>query len=259
MNKQCLKAEEIFIGYEAQNLLENADICVQKGEFVCLCGRNGSGKSTLLKTLAGIEKSTLKAGKIFLSNSEETDIFLLKSKMRARKISYLEQNEVSAWNQKVFDFIHNGRFAWSEFCYTQEDFDIVENVAKILNIKNLLSKDIFSISGGEFQKVRIARSLAQNTDFLLLDEPSSSLDALYENELLQRLSALTKEHDKGILVSIHNINKAARFSEKIALVLEKKIITDCVKNIFTEKNLESAFGKGLKIFTHPIFNCPQAD
>ncbi len=267
MNEQLLKAQNLFIGYGAkifdkECILQNADICVKKGEFVCLCGKNGSGKSTLLKTLAGIEKNTLKKGKITLScnfENSQTDLFSLKTKELAKRISFMEQTESSAWNQNVFDFILNGRYAWSNFNYTQEDFDIVEDSAKILNIKKLLDKDIYSISGGEFQKVRIARSLAQNTDFLLLDEPSSSLDALYENELLQIFLNLASQKNKGILISIHNINKAARFSQKIALITQKKIITDSPQNIFTKENLECAFGQGLKIFTHPIFNCPQAD
>ena len=170
----------------------------------------------------------------------------------------MQQTENSAWNVLVKDFIITGRFAYSGTAYTQHDFSILQESATLLGIHHLLERDIFSLSGGEFQKVRIARALTQTPDFLLLDEPTSALDLSYETELLQLLANLAKDKNIGILISIHNLNTACRFTKNLILLPpQKQLIQGEPSQIITPENIAQTYGTNLPIYTHPIHNCPQ--
>ena len=127
----------------------------------------------------------------------------------------------------------------------------------------MLNRSVYSLSGGEFQKVRIARTLSQETDFLLLDEPCANLDFTVQKELLTLFQSLAHEKNKGILISIHDINAASRFADRIELLPPLKnnpeggLISGKANEIFTQENIEKTYGKGLNIFRHPVYDCPQ--
>lgn len=236
-----IKIENLNFSYGEKQILKNINITLHKGEFVCLCGANGSGKTTLLRQ---IEKSANKNAKI-------------------KNTAFLKQSEFCAWNSTVFNFILTGRFMWTNGHYSKNDFAVVKESAQILGIANLLERSVFSLSGGEMQKTRIARILAQQTDFLLLDEPCANLDFTVENELLSFLKKFSKDENKGVLISIHDLNSASRFADRIELLLplEKNanggLISGNAEEIFRQEIMEKAFGSGIKIFSHPIYKCPQ--
>ena len=246
-----------------KEVLTNVSICLKKGEFVCLAGPNGSGKSSLLKILAGLEGSKKDSLRITSAEIEPVineiiKIHNLRIKEKARHIAFMEQDEKSAWDSSVLDTILTGRFAWSGTNYTAKDLKIAKSSAETLNITNLLERNIYSLSGGEFQKVRIARSLAQNPEYLLLDEPCSGLDLSYEPLLLETLKKIAHERNIGILISIHNLNLAARFADKIILLPPKKAsIAGNPEEIITPENLLNTYGTKMEIFKHPILNIPQ--
>lgn len=236
-----IKIENLNFSYGEKQILKNINITLHKGEFVCLCGANGSGKTTLLRQ---IEKSANKNAKI-------------------KNTAFLKQSEFCAWNSTVFNFILTGRFMWTNGHYSKNDFAVVKESAQILGIANLLERSVFSLSGGEMQKTRIARILAQQTDFLLLDEPCANLDFTVENELLSFLKKFSKDENKGVLISIHDLNSASRFADRIELLLplEKNakggLISGNAEEIFRQEIMEKAFGSGIRIFSHPIYKCPQ--
>ena len=261
MNK-TLSCKNLNAYYNNNLILNDISLEITQGEFICLAGKNGSGKSTLLKILSGLHKDE-KSLKITSPHStvclNGIPLHTFTRKDCAKQIAYMQQTENSAWNVLVKDFIITGRFAYSGTAYTQHDFSILQESATLLGIHHLLERDIFSLSGGEFQKVRIARALTQTPDFLLLDEPTSALDLSYETELLQLLANLAKDKNIGILISIHNLNTALRFAEKLILLppAPEKLIQGTPQQVITKENIQKTYGSDIPIFTHPLWNCPQ--
>ena len=130
--------------------------------------------------------------------------------------------------------------------------EIAEKTLKKLNIEYLKNAHVHELSGGEFQKVRIARCLAQESNFLLLDEPLASLDFSYEDEFITLLKKIAKDENRGILISIHNINTASRFCDKLAVLTEdRKLLCGTAAEIMTADILQKIYGKEVSTFTHP--------
>lgn len=228
-----------------RKVLSDISLSLEPGDFVCLCGPNGSGKSTLLYAL---------------SDSAE----IKNVKERAKKISFLTQNENALWNYTVFDTVLSGRFCYTGKLgnYSKEDFKIAEEVIKDFGLEALSEKSVHEISGGEFQKVRIARSFAQRTDFLLLDEPLSSLDFVASESLMKLLKEKCSEQKKAVLVSIHDINMAARFAEKIVLLGKcqddsQLCFQGSVQDVLTSENLSAVYKTEVKTYMHPELKIPQ--
>lgn len=228
-----------------KKVLSDISFSLEPGDFVCLCGPNGAGKSTLLHALA--------------DSSEIKNI-----KERAKKISFLTQNENALWDYTVFDTVLSGRFCYTGKLgnYTREDFKIAEEVIKDFGLEALSEKSVHQISGGEFQKVRLARSFAQGSEFLLLDEPLSSLDFVSSESLMNLLKEKCFEQNKAVLVSIHDINMAARFADKVLLLGkcqdEKQLcFQGSVQDVLTSENLSAVYNTKVKTFFHPELKIPQ--
>ena len=246
------KSEEISLkiekfSYGEKPVLKNIDLTLRPGDFICLCGPNGSGKSTLLNLL---EKS---------ANPQTS----ASREMSEKLASFLPQKEFCAWDTTVLNLIISGRFQKSKGNYTKIDFDAARKAAETLNITKLLDKSVFEISDGEFQKARIARTLCQEKDFLILDEPCANLDFTVEKELLELFGKLSKNEGKGIIISIHNVNAASCFCGHLEFLapLENRpeggLFGGSPKDVFTEETISKTFGEGLQIFTHPIYGVPQ--
>ncbi|MCR5285143.1 MAG: ABC transporter ATP-binding protein [Treponema sp.] len=228
--------------YGARPVLQGVDVTFSSGQLVCLCGPNGSGKSTLLSLMAGLCESSLTVeGQVLINNQ---NLSLLKAKEKARLIAYMEQSAFSAWDFTVFDFVLQGRYAYTSMgFYSQTDKDFALECLSLLGIAAFADKKIMSISGGEFQKVRLARALCQNPTFLLLDEPASNLDFVYEPSLLKVLKELAAKKNIGVILSMHDVNLAARFADKILLLgPQKSPLFGPVNDILNEENLEKTFG-----------------
>lgn len=255
--------------YGDKKILSDCTLSLQPGELVCLCGPNGSGKSTLLSVLAGINNSGLKIsrkssgmhnGSVLKTKSDDLiSLSSLSRKQSASVISYLQQDEFSTWDFSVKDYVLQGRFCHSENAnYSIEDEQIAKNAMEQTGISSLAERTIHSLSGGEFQKVRIARCLCQESMFILLDEPAANLDFVYEPKLLEQLKKIAHEQNKAILVSIHDLNLAARFADKL-LLLKKgmPLVQGTVPEVFTPAAIASVFECECHVFNHPVFNCLQ--
>lgn len=253
-------------GSQTKQILNNVSIEIEQGDFVCLCGPNGSGKSTLMTILAGLG-NTISNLKItgaeqepsIMHNSRYTKLSDFTQKQIAQNIAFMQQNEYSTWDFTVKELILQGRYSYSKNgWYSQNDHEIVEKIIHKMNLTEYAERNIHSLSGGEFQKVRIARALAQTPKFLLLDEPGSSLDFIYEPKLLESLKKIAKEEDIAVLISIHDVNLASRIADKIAfLPPQKPLICDTVENIFTEENLQYTYNTELQIYEHSVYNKKQ--
>ena len=265
-----LKCEGLTAGYDSKTVLNNISFSLSSGDFVALCGPNGSGKSTLLSVLASLAEKSLKiqAGTVLISKeaNEPHNLIPLTSlspKERAKKIAYMQQTETSTWDFTVFDFVLQGRFAYSKNgWYSDEDEKIAKDSLQELGLSDFSNRTIHSLSGGEFQKVRIARALTQQPAFMLLDEPAANIDFVYEPKLLELLQSLAEKKNIGIILSIHDVNLASLYSKKMALLSpcsdrnssSSNMLFGPAEEIFTEQNLSKAFNTPLKTYTHQIYN-----
>lgn len=273
LDKNHIKAlfiENLCASYFQTQVLKDCSLSLHPGDFICLCGPNGSGKSTLLSILAGINESSLKitstpseqknsGTKLQTESKEIIPLAQLTRKQSAAIVTLLQQEEYSTWDFSVNDYVLQGRFCHTENAnYSNEDITIAEQAMKETGILELKDRNIHSLSGGEFQKVRIARCLCQEPKFLLLDEPASSLDFVYEPKLLQQLKDLAKKRNIGVLLSIHDVNLAARFADKLVLIKKNNpLVSGTVNQVFTKETLSSIYDSPCQIYTHPVYNCLQ--
>jgi len=255
-----LSVRNLYASYTGVNVLHGVSLAVHSGEIICLTGPNGSGKSTLLSLLSGIPADTLHIESAdTMPEFDGTPIASYSRKNTALHIACMAQDEQSAWNYTVRDIVLTGRYAHTvNGIYSLRDYECVNRVIAEMGIEKLADRRIFSLSGGEAQKVRIARALAQEPDILLLDEPVANLDFGYQAELLSLIKNLAHGHKLGVLVSIHDLNTAARFADRIALLPRHgPCITGTAEEILTAENLSNAYGAQFGIFTHPVYGCPQ--
>ncbi|MCE7792190.1 ABC transporter ATP-binding protein [Salipaludibacillus sp. CUR1] len=196
-----------------KDILLNASATFYEGEVTAIIGPNGAGKTTLLKCLAGFLKPS--RGEVMLNGKPLSSISL---KDRARKISFVPQATSPAFPLTVFEMVMHGRRPYVNWGIGKKDRRIVTNLLKKLHIEELSGCFLDEISGGQKQKAAIARALAQQTEVILLDEPTSALDIRYEYEVLQIGRDLAKKEGRTVIMVLHDLELAARFSDRIVLV-----------------------------------------
>ncbi len=235
----ALEVENLKFGYNRELILKGISFNVEKGNFISIVGPNGSGKSTLLKNLNRIY--TPKEGKVFLDN---IDIKKIRIKELAKKIALVPQNTIIDYEFKVEEIVLMGRHPYKGRFQKDDknDYEIVREVLELTNTLHLKDRIITEISGGERQRVIIAKALAQNPSIILLDEPTSHLDINHQIEILNLLRKLNKEKGTTIVVVIHDINLASRYSDRIIMLNEGEIIgMGSPDEVITEENIESAY------------------
>ena len=240
-----LTVEKLNASYGDKPILCDVSFSLTQGEFVCLCGPNGAGKSTLLSVMAGVADNHLKiTGDVGWFRYTASRHSTTGRRELARTLAYLQQNEYSEWDFTVHDYVLQGRYAYTKFGhYTSDDNAVVDNVLADLNLTQFASRTIHTLSGGEFQKVRLARALAQTPRFLLLDEPASNLDYVYEPHLMALLRDTAHNKNLGVLAAVHDINLAARFADRIILLPPKKsVLSGAPSDIMNTDNLKYTFG-----------------
>jgi iron complex transport system ATP-binding protein len=264
--KKSLCVENLFAYYDKNLVLKDVSLIIEQGELVCITGANGCGKSTLLSVMAHLTDDSLhiknSIGPVIKSDdNSEIVVSSLKRKEIAQRIAFMSQNEFSTWNFSVQDIVLTGRYPYTKNgFYTDADYQKADEMISLLEISELASKNIHEISGGEFQKVRIARALTQATDFILLDEPTSGLDFIYEGKTLSFLRDLAHEKGLGIAVVIHNLNLALQYADKICLMPKnKKNYFGIPSEVVTKENLFDSYNENLTVYNHPLLNCMQIE
>ena len=243
--------------YGNKLVLKDISVSIPQGKLTCLCGPNGCGKSTLLTILAGaaVNEPQLKVleGVKRKADSDRTtshtfinalDLSRLPRKKTARIVSFMQQSEYSTWNFTVKELVLQGRFCHTKNgFYTHKDEQLAELALQELQILPLADRPVHSLSGGEFQKARIARALCQDPQFILLDEPAANLDFVYEPWLLKKLQSFAHSHNTGILVSIHDVNLASGYADQLILLpLLEQPICGKIEEILTTGNLQKTYG-----------------
>ena len=220
MNNNILTAKSLTVGYSVhgkQNIvLENLNLCLEEGKLTCLFGANGTGKSTLLRTLCGVQPPL--AGCVSLH-----DIANIKDLSRselAKIISIVNTDYTSVGALTVDEVVSIGRYPYTGFfgVLSRKDKQAVKNAISSVGMNDYTSRHIATLSDGERQKVMIARALAQDTRIIILDEPTSFLDAASRIETLSLLKTLASKNGKAILVSTHDISQALAIADNLWLI-----------------------------------------
>ena len=204
-------------------IAKNLNLSLQIGKLISIVGANGIGKSTLLRTLCGIQKPI--TGNVFLN---EKDIENYHSIELAKNLSVVLTEKLPPSNLTVFELIALGRQPYTNWIgkLSDDDFNKINQAIKQVEIEHLVSKKHSEISDGQLQKVLIARALAQDTQLIILDEPTTHLDLLHKVSVFKLLKKLTKETNKCILFSTHDIDLAIQLSDQMIVMTQDEIIQD---------------------------------
>jgi iron complex transport system ATP-binding protein len=233
-----LTVNDLSFGYAGVSILKNVDLSVELGELVAIVGPNGSGKSTLLKCINRILKTKPNS---ILIDDQDTSKFTLKE--LSKLMGYVPQTSVSAFPFTVFDVVMMGRKPYVHWSIGERDNDIVFQMMTLLGIDHLATRHFSELSGGEQQKVIIARALAQQPKILLLDEPTSSLDIKHQLEILCILRGLAQSKGHTVIVSIHDLNLASRFCDRLFMLKRGCIYAmGTPEEVLTVQNIEAVYG-----------------
>ncbi len=230
-----LEIKDVSFSYGKFPVLSDISFGVKKGEVVSILGVNGAGKSTLLKCVNGILK--IRKGEILINGK---DINRMSRTEIAQEISYVPQRSEVPFIT-VFDAVLLGRKPYIKWDVTKKDIEITNNVLKMLDLEKLSLRYITELSGGEFQKVVIARALVQQPEVMLLDEPTNSLDIKNQFEVMNIVKKISRVHNIASVVVMHDINLALRFSDRFVLLKKGKIFVSGGMEIITPENVESVY------------------
>jgi len=249
-----INIQDLEWSFGTNKVLKNIDLTVEKGKFYTIIGPNGCGKSTLLKNIS--RSLEPKKNSIYIDNFDITE---LKNKEVAKKISSVPQNTNIDFEFSVMDIVMMGRTPYLNRFQSEskKDIEIVNNAMKATNIWNLKDKNIKEISGGERQRVIIARALAQNTNIMLLDEPVSQLDIQHQVELMETISGLIKKSNITVISVLHDLNLAAGYSDYIFLIKEGKIVAEgTAEEVITKENIGLVYNIDVHVMKSPVTGRP---
>jgi len=239
-----LEIRGVGFSYDSRPVLEDVTMSVDKGNVVSLVGPNGSGKTTLLKCINKILKPN--KGVVLV---EERDVREMKLKELAKLIGYVPQTSTNSFPSTVFDTVLLGRRPYVNWSVSSKDREIVARTLTLMGIEDLALRHLNELSGGERQKVIIARALAQEPQVILLDEPTSNLDIKHQLEVLGIIRSVVEEKEIAAVIAIHDLNLASRFSDKIIL-LHKGRIYDVGEpaKVLTQENIKTVYGVDVEIY-----------
>lgn len=233
-----LSAKNLVQGYAGKTILDGIDIEAESGQLVTILGPNGCGKSTLIRTLCGIRKPMYGAVEI-----DGTDIFSISKKELAKKISYVPQSFTMDRYTTVYDTVLLGRRPYIEWNYSKEDVAIAAEAMVSMKVDRYIDSFVGDLSGGQAQRVIIARSLTQDPEFFIFDEPTSSFDLRNQLDLMRIMKRIIREKNSCLVVAMHDLNLAMRYSDKV-IVLKGGHVYDqgSPEKVITSKMVLDVYG-----------------
>ena len=247
MNDHTLAAEYINAGYNHKTILSDVSVTIPKNKISVILGANGCGKSTLLKTFARLLAP--QSGQMILDGKNVSEI---PSRQMAKMLGLLPQSPVVPEGIRVMDLVSRGRFPYRQFLksMTREDYAAVEEAMEIMGITELTDRAVEELSGGQRQRVWIALALAQQTDILLLDEPTTFLDIAYQIEILDMLTDLNRKHKTTIVMVLHDINLSARYADYLFAMKKGQLVAEGTPDeIITPELMEKVYGLACDVIT----------
>ncbi|MFG6175941.1 ABC transporter ATP-binding protein [Halomonas sp. THAF12] len=249
-----LTGEALCAGYESRRVLDGVDLDVPEGKLTVLLGPNGSGKSTLLKTLA--RTLTPSAGRVCLDGE---DIHRRNTREVAQRLGILPQGPSAPEGLTVRQLVGMGRFPhqrlWRQDA--ERDARAVREAMAYADVTEFAERSVDALSGGQRQRCWIAMVLAQQTDLILLDEPTTFLDLKVQVDLLELLSRLAHEHGRTLLLVLHDLNLAAAYADELVMMRDGRIVTrGTPAQVFTAANLARVFDLDAHVLEDPETGSP---
>ncbi|MFE1585188.1 ABC transporter ATP-binding protein [Streptomyces sp. NPDC058737] len=248
-----LAARGVSVGYGARSVIDGLDVVIPPGVITTIIGPNGCGKSTLLRTLSRLLRPT--SGTVVLDGE---DIAALKTRDVAKKLGLLPQAPVAPEGLTVSDLVARGRHPHQSWLrqWSSDDADVVRRALAMTGVADLADRPVDSLSGGQRQRVWISMTLAQGTDLLLLDEPTTYLDLAHAVDVLDLVDDL-HESGRTVVMVLHDLNLATRYSDNLVVMREGAILAQGhPREVITADLLHEAFGLRAKVIDDPVGNRP---
>lgn len=255
MPKIVLNFKELVASYGTTKILNGFNATICQGEFVGLIGPNGAGKSTLLKCLSGL--LAIDSGKIVVEGKDNDDYTY---KERAQIVAVVPQSFEIDYDFTVEDIVLMGRNPYLSIRVkeSQDDYDRVERAMSVTKTLQFRKRFFNSLSGGEKQRVIIARAIAQEPAIILLDEPTSALDIHHQIQVMELIRDLNLSQSLTVVAVLHDINLASRYCNRLILMKEGRVIADDVPSqVVTEENLREVYPMKMFIHENKLFKKPE--
>jgi iron complex transport system ATP-binding protein len=246
---QSLTAVNVNVTIGDKVIVRDVSLTVKLGEFVGIIGPNGAGKSTLLRGLRGMGNIT--AGDVQLLGEP---LHTMGDKQLARLIAYMQQEVNVGFGFTALEVVLAGRYPYLKWWQNErsQDYQIAHKYMTFTGVESLAEKSLQQVSGGERQRILLAKVLAQETPFVFLDEPTASLDLVYQEEIFRYCQAMCQA-GKTVLIVAHDIKLAAKFCSRLILLAGGTVIADGVPNeVITAHNLEKAYGLHSAVFVNKV-------
>lgn len=249
-----ISAKSLSLGYNESIIVNNLDLTIPEGEITVFIGGNGCGKSTLLRSFARLLKP--KKGSILLDGKE---IVSIASKEIAKKLAILPQSPIAPEGLTVYQLVKQGRYphqAWLKK-WSLEDDDKVHKALAATKLIDLKDKPIDELSGGQRQRAWIAMTLAQDTNIILLDEPTTYLDLTHQVEILDLLFELNATEKRTIVMVLHDLNLACRYAHNLIAIKNGTVYAQGKpEEIITQDLIQRVFDMNCEISKDPMFGTP---
>lgn len=238
--QHIIEIKNLKFAYKNKKILNGIELKIKRNKLTGILGPNGCGKTTLLKNILGYLKPD--SGNIIL-NQKDTNKYTQKD--RARLISFVPQKSQLFTNMNIFDFVIMGRLPhlknkWNG--YSNEDKEITYTYLEELELIKFKDRSAITLSGGEFQRVLLARALTQKPEIILLDEPTSALDLNYALEFMNKIKIAVKNENLTAVIVLHDLNLASMFCDEIIMLKDGKVFAQGTpKQVITKNNLKEIY------------------
>jgi len=249
-----LKIEGLSVFYGARRVLQSVSLDVQSGQVLALIGPNGAGKSTLLRAVSGV--IPVQDGKVSVDGA---DLLSLPAMQRARHLAVVPQAVSMPPAFTVWETVLLGRTPYLNFLgqISEKDEQIARLALQRVDALDLAERRVGELSGGEQQRVLLARALAQSTPILLLDEPTVHLDLQHQVSLMETVCSLAHTDNLAVLVALHDLNLAAHYADRVALLVAGEVkAAGSVRQVLTPELISEAYHLTVRVVPHPFADVP---